>query len=182
MSEKSSVPSEPTAPSEEFIQLFSRSQRQIFLYILSLVGNPDDAEEILQETNVVIWQKYHRFQMGTNFIAWTFQIAKFEVKRFREKRRHSKLMFCDELLDMLDADTQNMQDEFDGRRVALQECLKKLRPKDRELVEMRYEPGNRGIGVAETIGRPSNSVYQSLSRIRKTLLECVNRRLAADGV
>lgn len=57
-------------PTEEFVQLFSRSQRRLFLHILAQVSNPADAEEILQDTNVVIWSKFEQFQQGTNFIAW----------------------------------------------------------------------------------------------------------------
>lgn len=167
-------------PSEEFVQLFSRNQRRLFLHILALVGNPDDAEEILQETNVVIWSKYSQFKLGTNFIAWAFQIAKFEVLAYRDKKRHSKLRFSDELIGVIAEESEESQDELDVRRSALQECLKKLRPQDRELIEQRYEPGNRGNSVAESIGRPANSVYQSFSRIRKTLFECVTRRLTAE--
>lgn len=167
-------------PTEEFVQLFSRNQRRLFLHILALVGNPDDAEEILQETNVVIWSKYSQFKLGTNFVAWAFTIAKFEVLVFRDKRRTSKLRFSDDLINVIADESEQTQDDLDMRRTALQECLKKLRPQDRELIELRYEPGNRGNTVADTIGRPTNSVYQSFSRIRKTLFECVTRRLATD--
>lgn len=176
--------SQPAAgpPNDEFVQLFSRNQRRIFLHILAQVGNPDDAEEILQETNVVIWSKCSHFTLGTNFIAWSFQIANFEVLRFRDKKRTSRLRFSDELLNVIASESEDSQDELDLRRTALQECLKKLRPKDRELIELRYEPGNRGNTVAESMGRPSNSVYQSFSRIRKTLFECVTRRLSAESM
>ncbi len=176
-----SAPQLPVGPpSEEFVQLFSRNQRRLFLHILALVGNPDDAEEILQETNVVIWSKYSQFRLGTNFVAWAFQIAKFEVLVYRDKKRNSKLRFSDDLISTIAAESEQTQDELDNRRTALQECLQKLRPQDRELIELRYEPGNRGNSVAETIGRPANSVYQSFSRIRKTLFECVTRRLSAE--
>jgi RNA polymerase sigma-70 factor (ECF subfamily) len=46
---------------------------------------------------------------------------------------------------------------------------------------MRYAPGETGKNLAEQIGRPSNSVYQSLGRIRRTLMECIQRRLAAEA-
>lgn len=164
-------------PTEEFVQLFSRSQRRLFLHILAQVSNPADAEEILQDTNVVIWSKFEQFQQGTNFIAWSFQIANFEVLKFRDKRRSSRLFFTDELCDVIAREAESMHDDLDLRRAALNECLQKLRPQDRELIENRYAPGNKGKGVAEDVGRPINSVYQSFGRIRKTLYECVSRRL-----
>lgn len=164
-------------PTEEFVQLFSRTQRRLFLHILAQVSNPADAEEILQDTNVVIWSKFEQFQAGTNFIAWSFQIANYEVLKFRDKRRSSRLFFTDELSEVVAREAESMHDELDIRRAALHECLQKLRPKDRELIESRYAPGNKGKGVAEEIGRPINSVYQSFGRIRKALFECVNRRI-----
>ena len=172
----------PTVPSEEFVQLFSRTQRRIYLHILGQVGNPNNADEILQETNVVIWSKFDRFELGTNFIAWTFQIANFEVLKFRDRRRSNRLVFSDDIVEAIAEDSEESQDDLDLRRAALGECLGKLRPKDRELIQTRYAPGNKGKDVASLLGRPSNSVYQSIGRIRKTLFECINRRLSAEGV
>ena len=169
-------------PSEEFVQLFSRTQRRIYLHILGQVGNPTDADEILQETNVVIWSKFDRFELGTNFIAWTFQIANFEVLKFRDRRRSSRLVFGEDVIEAIAEESEESQDDLDLRRAALGECLGKLRSKDRELIQIRYAPGNKGKDVADVLGRPSNSVYQSIGRIRKTLFECINRRLSAEGV
>ena len=73
----SSESSIPSRPSEEFVQLFSRSQRRIYLHVLGQVGNPDHADDTLQETNAVIWSKFDRFVLGTNFIAWSFPIVNY---------------------------------------------------------------------------------------------------------
>lgn len=171
----------PSRPAEEFVQLFSRSQRRIYLHILGQVGNPDQAEDVLQETNVVIWSKFDRFELGTNFIAWSFQIANYEVLKYRDRRRSNKLVFSDDLLESLATESEEQQDDLDLRRSALRECLKKLRPKDRELIQTRYAPGSSGRDVADNLGRPSNSVYQSVGRIRKTLFECINRQLNTEA-
>lgn len=171
----------PSAPSEEFIQLFSRNQRRVYLHILKQVGSPADAEEILQETNMVIWSKFHRFELGTNFIAWSFQIANYEVLKYRDKRRSNRLMFAGDVLEVIAQESEEQEDDLDLRRSALQECLKNLRRGDRELIQQRYQSGNTGMGVAQQLDRPINSVYQSIGRIRKTLFECINRRLAAGA-
>jgi DNA-directed RNA polymerase specialized sigma24 family protein len=65
----------PGSPSPEFVQLFTHYQRRLFLYILSQLPNPIEAEEVQQETNVVIWSKFAQFREGTNFLAWVSQIA-----------------------------------------------------------------------------------------------------------
>ena len=76
-----------SAPREEFIKLFTRYQRRVFLFILSQVPSPVDAEEIHQETNVIIWRKFDRFELGTNFLAWACQIANYEVLKYRSRQR-----------------------------------------------------------------------------------------------
>ena len=172
--------SRPAAPSAEFVQLFTHHQRRLFLYILSQVPNPIEAEEVLQETNVVIWSKFSQFREGTNFLAWVSQIATFEVMKYRTRKKRSRLHFSDEFLETVSREALERSDEFEQRRAALVECLAKLRAMDRKLIEQRYAPGEKGKHVAERMGRPANSVYQSLGRIRKFLMECIQRRLAAE--
>jgi RNA polymerase sigma-70 factor (ECF subfamily) len=167
-------------PSEEFVQQFTIHQRRLYLLILSQTGNTQDAEEILQETNLIIWSKYHQFDIATNFFAWAAQIATYEILKHRQRQRRDKLRFSDQFVDAVSREVLEWSDEFERRRTALDVCLQKLRPADRILIQERYRPGNRGKHVAEDLGRPANSVYQSLGRIRRTLLECIQRRLAAE--
>lgn len=172
---------EIVAPSEEFVNLFTRMQRRIYLYILSQVGQPDAADEILQNTNVVIWSKYQQFEIGTNFQAWACQIATYEVMKYRQQKTRSKLQFSDEFVSQVAEASKETLAFNEEERLALQECLQKLRDKDRELIQERYRPGSKGKDLAHRLGRPANSVYQSLSRIRKTLLECVRRHTIKEA-
>lgn len=169
------------APGEDFVQLFTAHQRRLYLYILAQVPRPADAEEILQETNIVTWRKFHQFEPGTSFFAWACRIATFEILKHRERRRRDRLCFSDEFIEQIARDAQDSAEDFEGRRRALAHCLGKLRKQDRELIQRRYAPGENGKSVARFLRRPVNSVYQSLGRIRRTLLECINRRLAAEA-
>lgn len=168
-------------PSDEFVQLFTRHQRRVYLHILAQVPNPVEAEEILQETNVVIWNKYRQFEAGTNFFAWAARIASYEVMKHRDRRRRDRLSFSSELVAQIAAESLESADTLGQRRQALMHCLGKLSPRDRDLVQQRYAPGQSGKDLAERVGRPANSVYQSLSRIRRALFECVNRRLTEEA-
>ena len=173
-------PAVPGSPSPEFVQLFTHHQRRLFLYILSQVPNPIEAEEVQQETNVVIWSKFAQFREGTNFLAWVSQIANYEVMKHRSRRKRDKMQFSDEFLQTVSQEALERSDEMEDRRAALIECLEKLRSKDRELIQQRYAPGEKGKHLAEQIGRPANSVYQSLGRIRRTLMECIQRRASTE--
>ncbi len=170
-----------SGPDEQFVQLFTRHQRKLFLIILAQVGNPVDAEEILQETNLVIWRKSHQFRAGTSFLAWAGRIAHFEILKFRERTRRERLRFSGTFVERIAQEVLEASDELERRRQALHECLERLRPVDRDLIRERYVPGASGKELAERLGRPVNSIYQSLGRIRRTLLECINRRLALEA-
>ncbi|WP_145028773.1 sigma-70 family RNA polymerase sigma factor [Caulifigura coniformis] len=171
----------PTAPSEEFIHLFTRHQRQLYLLILAQLGRLQEAEEALQETNVVILSKHHQFVPGTNFFAWAAQVAHYEVLKSRQRRQRDRLRFSDEFVDAVASEVESQVNDLDLRREALQDCLGKLREKDRELIRKRYQPGASGRDEAENLGRPANSLYQSIGRIRRSLYECIRRRMASES-
>lgn len=168
------------SPSEEFVQLFTRYQRRVYLFILSQIPNPNDAEEVLQESNVVILRKCNQFEMGTNFLAWACSIARFEVLKHHDRNKRDRLSFSNEFLELVEGETVRRDQLTEFRRDALGKCIGKLAEKDRDLLQLRYATGSDGNTVAEKLGRPRNSIYQSLSRIRKSLLDCVNRKLAAE--
>jgi RNA polymerase sigma-70 factor (ECF subfamily) len=171
----------PRPPDADFVQLFTKNQRRLFLFILSQVPNPGDAEEILQNVNVIVLKKHDQFQPGTNFLAWAAAIANFEVLKYRSRRSRDRLVFSDQFLASVAEEALEQSDELERRRTALKDCIEKLRSRDRDLIRLRYAPGETGKNLAERIGRPSNSVYQSLGRIRRTLMECIQRRLAAEA-
>lgn len=169
-------------PDEDFVRLFTSAQRSLYLFIMPLVRTAADAEEVLQETNVVILSKWSQFEPGTNFIAWCRAIARLEVFRFRRSRHHKLQLLGDDVIELLSHRIEEQPPDHEQRRDALTECISKLRPSDQELLRRRYSAGVTGDDVAHQLGRPANSVYQSLGRVRRVLIECVRRRLAEGGV
>lgn len=177
-----SRPDGSTGPSEEFVRLFTQAQRSLYLFILPLVRTSADAEEVLQETNIVILSKWAQFEPGTNFLAWCRAIARLEVFRFRRSRHHKLQLLGDDVINVLSRRIEEQPVDLERRRSALSECISKLREADQELIRRRYAPGVSGDDVANQLGRPANSVYQSLGRIRRVLVECVRRQMASGGV
>jgi RNA polymerase sigma-70 factor (ECF subfamily) len=163
---------------EVFVQMFTKAQRPLYLFILSQTGNTQDSEEILQNANVVIWKKSDQFEAGTNFFAWACQIARFEVLQFRQRHRRDKLQFSEEFQEIVARESISRQDDLELQRQALDSCIRKLSPRDQALIRERYQPGSSGKDLASDLGRPANSVYQSLGRIKRVLLECIQRRIA----
>jgi RNA polymerase sigma-70 factor (ECF subfamily) len=168
-------------PNEEFVRLFTTVQRSLYVSILPMVHTPADAEEVLQETNVVILSKWAQFRPGTNFLAWARAIARLEVLRFRRRSFHRVQLLDDDVIHLIAERLEAEQVNLEEHREALVHCVGKLRQQDQDLIRRRYSPGANGDRVAGDLGRPANSVYQSLGRIRRMLVECVRRRLAEGG-
>ena len=165
----------------QLMLLMTQHQRRIFSYIYTLVPYRADAEDILQETSLVICEKFADFKIGTDFAAWACQIAYWEVRRARQKFARAKVVFDQDVVDALAQTAAGMIEEVSERHEALAGCLKKLHPRDRELVLTRYEPGCGVDEAARRSGRSLEAAYKALGRIRKLLLDCVSNQLAAEG-
>ncbi len=175
-----SAPPQPGV-SAQFVSLLTGNQRKLYAFILSLVGHPADADDVLQETNLILWRKWDQFEPGTNFDAWSFRVAHFQVMAYRKRKHRSKLHFDDELVELL---AQEAGEEFTGpdrRRAALAQCLHKLKPDQRKLVAQRYEPGGCVNDIAAEQGRSPKAVSEALRRIRKTLMHCIESTLAREA-
>lgn len=161
-------------PSAEFAGLMTAHQARLRGYILSLVFDPHVAEDVLQETNLVLCKKADHFELGTNFDAWAFRIAYFEVMRQRRKMGRDRLVFDEELVDQVAADALEEDAHHAPRRKALAHCLRKLGDRQRDLILKRYFKGESVRQIAAELKLSANSVSQALFRARKNLLDCVS--------
>ena len=167
---------------DAFVRIFAQNDRWLYAYLMTLLGTPQDAEEVYQEVCVVLWRDYEKFDPTTNFKKWASVIAKHRVLQFRhgEKRRVGQL--SDKAIELIADEAVNRSDLFDERRFALHGCIEKLPAADRELVRACYGDTDLSFQeVAHKIGRPSNTVYKAIQRIRRSLRDCIERRLAASN-
>jgi len=168
----------------KFVMLFARSEPALHGYILSLLPNWADAEEVLQQTSVVLWRKFDQHdwrESNSGFAQWACRIAQYEVFNFRRKHRRDPHVFSDELVGLLAQEAIAETDQRDAERRALSGCLAKLADRDRDLVKHCYAEGTTIKQVADRMGCTANSVYKVLSRIRAALLRCIQATLAAEG-
>jgi RNA polymerase sigma-70 factor, ECF subfamily len=163
---------------KELVLLITQNQRRIFSYIYTLIPDRHAAEDILQETSLIICEKFHTFRPGSDFVAWANQIAWWQVRAARTKYARSKVVFDDDVLESVAFTHSELAPEMDARHEALADCLKKLPPRDRELVMTRYEPGNSVDEAARRSGRSLVAAYKALTRLRKVLHDCVTNQLA----
>src|SRR6185295_20198322 len=100
---------------KQLMLLMTQHQRRIFGYLYTLVPDRHDAEDLLQETSLVICEKFHEFTPGTDFVAWACQIAWWRIRAARQKYARSKVVFDEKVLESVAQTAATMQVEISDR-------------------------------------------------------------------
>jgi RNA polymerase sigma-70 factor (ECF subfamily) len=165
-----------------FVQLLAACERRLYDYIFALVGNFADADEIAQDTKLRLWEQFDQFEPGTNFAAWACTIARYRILDYRKMHRRERALLSEEFCQRLSETLASQSDELGGRRLqALQQCLQRISPDDRELLMQCYASHSSVGQVAAAFNKTRGSLYQRLWRIRGKLLVCIERRMAEEG-
>lgn len=174
--------SEPHPVQSDFALQLTASQRRLYAYITSLVVRPDQAMDILQDTNRVLLEKADQFEPGTNFIGWAMRIAHFEVLAHRKRAGRSATHLLDaDVIEQLAVDAAERDDDLPEKVAALAECMRRLSERQRQLIDARYKDNLTVKTIADRLGLKPNTATQSLHRARIDLLDCIRRRLEDGG-
>jgi RNA polymerase sigma-70 factor (ECF subfamily) len=165
----------PTSPHDELVELMTQFQGRLYVYVLSLIGNPDAANDVLQETNVVLWKESKQFVPGTNFKAWAFRIAHFQCMAYRQRQLRDKIVFSDEVVAQIAAEAKELDAGYEQRAASLARCLEQIHPRSREALRLRYAEGMAVSDMATKMNRTANAISQLLFRTRQRLADCINR-------
>ena len=162
--------------SEEFVYQLTNWQNRLFGYLTALLGNLHDAREVLQETNLVLWQKFGEFEPGTNFGAWARKCAYFQALAFLRDRKRDRLLFDSDVIALLAIDEPRTDSE-ENRELALRDCLSQLSDRQRELVCERYSESGSIAQLATSHGKKESAIKMALMRIRQALHKCIELKL-----
>lgn len=173
---------EDTDPKLIFARVFAKHDRWLYAYLVTLLGSLSHAEEVFQEVCVVLWKQHDKFDPSTDFRKWASVVAHNQVRRFRRGLKRGESRLSDEVVALLAARDDEQWDLMHSRQIALQGCLELLADSERDLVKRCYSTAGVSIrSVAEQLGRPANSVYKAINRIRRRLHACIDRKIAAEG-
>jgi RNA polymerase sigma-70 factor, ECF subfamily len=162
---------------DAFVQLLGQNQRRIFLFVMSMVPNWNDAEEIIQETNLLLWRDFDRFELGTNFAAWACQLAHYQVLAWRKRQQRERVKFSPAFLEAIAEEAIAEADWLEDRSRALARCIEKLPERHRLLLRWRYNEDRAIDAIGQELGRSADAIYRTLSRIRHRLYNCVTESL-----
>ena len=166
----------------DFIKALMRAQFDLYSYIVVLLGGTRDAYDVLQETNQQIIGLEGEREGLVNFLAWAKRVAYFQVCTWRAKQRRERLVFDDALLDRVAAAAASPERPAGDMVHALNECLKKLPARLRELFAARHVDGVTVRELARRESRSPDVISVTLHRTRAALRECIMKSLIMDRV
>lgn len=160
---------------ENFVCLLAKHERRLEGYVLSLMPNWADAEEVLQETKLRLWQQYHEYDPAKDFGAWACTIAYYQVLTLRNRSRAEHSALGQAFLDKVAAEVARRSDRAIDRQRLMAECLQKLAAAKLALLKRCYAGQETIAQIADELGRKADAVRQELLRIRQTLHRCVDQ-------
>ncbi len=164
----------------EFLRYLMGNQKRIYAFILAMVPNHEDAQDLFQQTVLVMWSRFDSFTPGTSFSAWGITVARYQILNARKRYSQGSLQFSEAALELLQRESDPFVDQLESRMQALRGCVRRLNPRDYDLIRLRYEDEIAIRAIAERAGRSVQSVYKRIARIHEALLQCVRRALSKE--
>jgi RNA polymerase sigma-70 factor (ECF subfamily) len=169
-----------SAAQQRFLSLFLRSEREIFRYVAVLVPNVTDAEDIVQQTAIALWEKFDDYDPSQPFTPWACRFALNKARQWIERRQRWQALLDHGLSEELVLRRQELQPEFELRLKHLEGCLGKLSQAQRSLIEGYYYERASVETLAQRSGRSEAATYKLLQRIRHALQACVKGEAKPD--
>ena len=159
--------------------MVSRHQSEIYAYILTIMPDRFAAQDVLQETVLLMWKKLNDFEKGTNFAAWAHRVAYWQTRAYLKKVKRAGLTAFDpEIMELLSVSAEESLNGFDERHSALRVCIERLPTGDAAILQAHYQRNEPAAVIAGRLGRSRDAIKQVLMRIRRRLRGCIERRLA----
>lgn len=164
-----------------FLLLYTQIQSRLYAFVLAVVHNRSDADEIFQETVLILWNKFETYREGEDFGAWAIGIAKNKVFEYLRHHRKKQQVFQETFYQQLSEQASRRSDDYPERMDLLKQCVQTLREKDQALLMMRYNQNLPIRTMSEATGRSCDSLYKAMTRIMVVLRQCISRKLEISG-
>jgi RNA polymerase sigma-70 factor, ECF subfamily len=164
-----------------FLRLFTAQEPAIRAYVRRLVPARADADDVMQEVAVVLWDKFDTFIESGDFRVWAFGVARYEVLAWVRDKGRDRLVLDEDVVERLADETAADEPRLGRQREALEICVSRLEPPQRQLLMAAYQSDAQIQQVAQHSGRTVAGFYQWLHRMRRLLLECIRRELNRES-
>lgn len=166
----------------EFVLLITSHQTAIYAYILTLMPDRVAAQDVLQESNLVLCRKRDEFEPGTNFKAWAFRIAYWQTMAHLKRVKRSGLVALDpDVFELVALEAEEQLEDLEDRHLALRSCLQKLPAGDASILLAHYQRGESLAEMSGRLGRTRDALKQVMLRIRRSLRTCIEHQLVGHA-
>lgn len=162
-------------------RLFVQHAAPLRGFIVALAPDLAMADDVFQDTFLTITAKAEAFDVHRDFLAWACGIARLKLMEAGRRVAKQGRPLSDEVIEALSASQPPFEPE-EPRLRHLAECLKRLSPQSRRLVDLCYRQGHKPAEIARRVEWTVEAVYVALSRSRAVLRQCVDGKMAAEGV
>jgi RNA polymerase sigma-70 factor (ECF subfamily) len=161
----------------EFVCLLAQHERRLEAYVHALIPVWQDAEDVLQNTKLRLWEQFDSFRPDADFAAWAIAIAGYMVRTHRTLSRRQRVCFSDDLLEKISDCISTSTFKPDDRVSALVECVRALSDNSRKLLRLCCMGQRKIKDVARELGQTPSATYSAFHRIRWSLFDCVQERV-----
>jgi len=177
------IPMSPEPPSrtEQLVLLLTQNQEPLFRYIFSLVSSEADARDILQETSLALYRKFHQYEESRPFLPWAYRFAYLQIQKHRAQSARSPLLFSEGLIHLLAVEREQIEPQLDQRLQFLDGCLSKLTSQDKELVTSRYALRESADEMMQRFAMSRRTLFRNLELLRQRLHDCVSRQIQSKA-
>ncbi len=167
--------------SSKFPALWAEHQGQLELYITAAIPDFHAVQDIIQKVAMIAFQKKEQYDSRrTTFGDWIRRIARYQILHYIRDKTRNRHVFDSTTLAKLSVVLESKGTEIDERVSMLELCLSQLQERARQLLKMRYGESLPPTQISELMHTSANTVNVKLSRIRRTLYECVSKRMLAQ--
>ena len=166
-------------PHAQIADLFAIHEKAIYRFVFSMLPNRADADDVVQETLVQLWENVDKYDVSRPFLPWAFRFAYRQVLMHRRRQDSHRQYLTDDVIEAIAEESSPEASSEDVRLVALGDCMGQLNDDESQIVRNRYEGEQTLAELANEMGQTSNTLYKRLQRIRERLVNCVQRKLSA---
>ncbi len=165
---------------QKFLREFTTHEPAVRAFVRRLVPSRTDADDILQEVSIVLWEKFDNFREGEDFKAWACGIARFKVLAWLRDKGRDRLVLNTDVVELIAEESLQDESYLQKQRDALRVCFEKMTSTDRELLARAYQSDVHIQETAAGSGRSVGGFYQWLYRTRQMLLNCIHRTIEQE--
>ncbi|NQT64062.1 MAG: RNA polymerase sigma factor [Candidatus Marinimicrobia bacterium] len=167
--------------SRAFDELMRGYSPELYSFILRMVSNTEDAQDILQDTFVRVWEKSHQFKGKSSVKTWIFRIAINLSYTHLKKRKRWGLSILDEVKALISGSDPARETEYKFNADLLESSLAYLTPRQHAVVVARIYQDLPFAQISEAVGCSENAAKVHFHEGKKRIESYIKKQVGQDG-